>query len=121
MVSMPVLVAAGPKFAPVGGRDLLKAALGARDLPVGRAVGDAFGGGDLVVAVADRQAQEEAPGTLGDLGDEIEREVAAHAQGGGLVGGRVGNAACAGQVVKLVMVVRGRAALRRPEVKRPVE
>jgi hypothetical protein len=29
----------------VGSRDLLEAALGARDLPVGGAVGDAFGGG----------------------------------------------------------------------------
>jgi hypothetical protein len=35
---MLVLVAAGSKFAPVGGRDLLEAALGARDLPVRCAV-----------------------------------------------------------------------------------
>lgn len=33
------------------------------------AVGDAFGGGDLVIAVAQRQAQQEPAGALGDLRD----------------------------------------------------
>ena len=47
-------------------------ALGARDLAVDDAVVDVLGGGDLVVAVAEHQAQQEAAGALGQLAHEVQ-------------------------------------------------
>lgn len=52
--------------------ELAQEALGAGDLAVDDAVADVFGGGDLVVAVADHEAQQEAAGALGQLAHEVE-------------------------------------------------
>ena len=74
-----------------------------------------------MVAVAQRQAQQEPAGAFGDLRDEVQRELAAHLQSGGLIGGRVAVAARRADVIELLVVIGRRPALGAAQAARPCE